>query len=101
MKTTRILAIFSLLVLFLALLPARRASAATYTVTNTNDSGTGSLRWAINQANDHAGADTIPFNIPGDGVHTITPLTALPALTDDRLKPAASPGACGGFLPRL
>lgn len=69
--------------LFLALLPARRASAATYTVTNTNDDGTGSLRWAITQANDHAGADTIPFNIPGDGVHTITPLTALPALTDD------------------
>ncbi|HHB77570.1 MAG TPA: DUF4347 domain-containing protein, partial [Desulfobulbus sp.] len=35
----------------------------TYTVTNTNDSGTGSLRQAINDANNNSGSDTITFNI--------------------------------------
>jgi hypothetical protein len=42
----------------------------------------GSLRQAILDANANAGADTIAFNITGSGVHTITPLTALPTLTD-------------------
>jgi len=36
----------------------------TYTVTTTADSGTGSLRWAINSANGNPGADLIEFNIP-------------------------------------
>ena len=36
---------------------------ATYTVTNTNDSGAGSLRQAILDANANAGVDTIEFNI--------------------------------------
>ncbi len=44
---------------------------ATFTVTNTNDSGAGSLRQAILDANALAGADTITFNISGTGVHTI------------------------------
>ncbi len=57
--------------------------AATFTVTNTNDSGPGSLRQAILDANASPGADTIAFNIPGQGVHTISLLSALPALTDD------------------
>ncbi len=50
-------------------------AAATFTVTNTNDSGPGSLRQAIVDANANAGADTIAFNIPGAGVHTIAPAT--------------------------
>src|SRR5262245_3094924 len=33
----------------------------TYTVTNNSDAGAGSLRQAINNANGHAGADTINF----------------------------------------
>jgi Bacterial Ig domain len=55
----------------------------TYVVTNTNDSGTGSLRWAIQQANlsNTAPADTIRFNIAGPGPFTIQPLTPLPAIT--------------------
>jgi hypothetical protein len=51
-----------------------------FTVTNTNDSGTGSLRQAITDANSMGGG-TINFNITGSGVHTISPLTVLPTIT--------------------
>jgi len=61
---------------------AIRAYGATYTVTNTNDSGPGSLRQAILDANANPGLDTIAFAIPGSGVHTITPTTAPPQITD-------------------
>ena len=74
--------------------------AATYTVINTNDTGTGSLRWAITQANNNNNTfDVINFNIPGGGVQTIRPLSQLPQLFDtagvfiDGLtQPGASPG---------
>jgi len=56
--------------------------AATFTVVNTNDSGAGSLRQAILDANGNPGLDTIAFNIPGSGVHTISPATAFDHLTD-------------------
>ena len=65
--------------------------ADTYTVINTNDSGPGSLRQAITDANNHVGANTITFNIPtsdpgynaSTGVWKIQPASALPQLTDD------------------
>jgi hypothetical protein len=60
---------------------ALAAHAATYTVTNVSDSGPGSLRQAILDANTNPGADTIAFDIPGAGVHTIAPLTPLPAIS--------------------
>jgi len=50
----------------------------TFTVTNTNDTGGGSLRQAIQDANSNPGADAISFAIPGAGLHTINPLSALP-----------------------
>ena len=54
--------------LFLAaVLLASPAFAATFTVTNTNDSGAGSLRQAILDANGNGGVDTIAFNIAGSG----------------------------------
>ena len=74
---------------------------STFTVTNSNDSGAGSLRQAILDANGNGGADTIEFNIPatepgfvdvdsaligGDAAadaFVIQPLSGLPALTDD------------------
>ena len=63
--------------------------AATYTVTNTNDSGAGSLRDAITQSNASVGVtDTIAFNVTGTGcvgspaVCTIQPTSPLPNLTD-------------------
>jgi hypothetical protein len=70
--------------------------AATFTVVNTNDSGAGSLRQAILDANANPGADTIDFNIPGAGVHVIAPATVLPALTetvtiDGYTQPGSSP----------
>jgi hypothetical protein len=55
---------------------------ASFTVTNTNDSGAGSLRQAIIDANALAGADTIDFNIAGGGPQTINLLSALPTITD-------------------
>lgn len=48
------------------------AHAATFTVTNTADSGLGSLRAAITLANGAPGADSIKFAIAGTGAHTIT-----------------------------
>ena len=67
-------------------LSASPCFAATFTVTNTNDSGAGSLRQAITDANGAAGLDTIAFNISGagcdgGGVCTITPASQLPTIT--------------------
>jgi uncharacterized repeat protein (TIGR01451 family) len=58
-----------------------RQLLAVFTVSNTADSGTGSLRQAILDANSASGAVKIVFNIPGTGVHTIDPLTDLPAIS--------------------
>jgi hypothetical protein len=60
---------------------AATARAATFTVTSVSDSGAGSLRQAITDANAAAGLDSISFNIAGSGVHTISPATALPTIT--------------------
>jgi titin len=67
---------------FLWVLVACAAPAMVFTVTTTNDSGPGSLRQAIHDANVAAGADVIEFNLPGSGVQTIAPLTALPEITN-------------------
>jgi hypothetical protein len=57
--------------------------ADTYTVTNTNASGPGSLAQAIADSNAHAGQDTVVFNIPGAGVQLIDlSKTFLPDITD-------------------
>jgi hypothetical protein len=72
-----VLAAFMLLV---ALLCASPAWAKTFTVTNLNDSGTGSLREAINDAEARAGKDEIVF---ADGLSgTITLGSELPTITD-------------------
>ncbi len=61
---------------------AALAAANTYTVTTTADSGAGSLRQAILDANANPGADAIYFDIAGAGVQTIAPLTALPSISE-------------------
>jgi len=58
------------------------AHGATYTVTTTADTGAGSLRQAIINANANPGADQIHFNIAGTAPFTIAPASALPAITD-------------------
>ena len=50
-------------------------------VTNTNDSGIGSLRQAILNANANPGLDTIRFSI-GSGPQSIAVFSALPTITD-------------------
>jgi hypothetical protein len=65
-----------------AVASAAFTSAPPLVVTKTNDDGsTGTLRWAIGQANSAAGEDEIDFAIPGAGVHTLQPTSPLPALT--------------------
>ena len=56
------------------------AEAGTYTIINNNDSGAGSLRQAVIDANAVAGAHTLSFN---GAIGTITLLSALPNLTKD------------------
>jgi hypothetical protein len=65
----------------LGLLTAAAAHAATFNVTSNADSGAGSLRQAILDANAAAGADTVAFNITGSGVHTIALASSLPTIT--------------------
>jgi hypothetical protein len=67
--------------LFLESLESRRV-LSTFTVVNTDDSGFGSLRQAILDSEANSGPDLIDFNIPGSGVHTIAPLTALPNVSE-------------------
>jgi hypothetical protein len=55
--------------------------AATFTVTSLSDDGTtGTLRWAITQANATAGDDTIGFDGSLNGTITLT--SNLPGVTD-------------------
>ena len=84
-------------------LAAAGAHAATFTVTNTNDSGAGSLRQAIldavaapTAAHDHV----IAFNIPGAGVHTIRPTSQLPPIKDLLIDGYTQPGSQANTLAR-
>lgn len=71
------------------------AHATTFVVTNTSDSGPGSLRQAILDANANPGSDLITFNI-GTGLKTITPASKLPAITDPVIVDGATqPGFTG------
>ncbi len=54
----------------------------TFMVTSTNDSGPGSLREAMLQAQSSPGADAIHFQIPGAGSHTISPISPLPQILE-------------------
>src|SRR5216684_653125 len=52
----------------------QRDLLSTFTVTNTSDSGPGSLRQAILDSNGTTGQNTIQFQIATSGVQTITPM---------------------------
>src|ERR1043165_6425721 len=57
-------------------------TSQTFTVTSTNDSGAGTLRQAILDANGNPGADTIAFNISGTGAKSIFLQSVLPTITE-------------------
>jgi predicted outer membrane repeat protein len=84
----RLLSVLSLLATLMVALPAG-TQAATYTVTTLADSGPGSLRQAILDANAAPGADTITFQAGLSGTITLTRGQLL--ITDDLT--LAGPGA--------
>lgn len=74
----------------------RPVRAVTFLVTTTADSGAGSLRQAIFDANSSAGADTIEFNITGSAPYIINVASALPDITDPvTIDGATQPGYAG------
>ena len=80
-----------------------RTLLSTFTVTNTGDSGPGSLRQAILDSDVATGeTNTIDFDISGSGVQTIAPLSALPTITNPVLIDGESqPGYSGTPLIEL
>ena len=80
-----------------ATLSSVSAEADTYTVTTTSGSPStsGSLPWAVAQANNRAGLDFINFNISGGGIRVITISTTL--FLDDQvvINGASQPGYSG------
>jgi hypothetical protein len=58
-----------------------RQMLSTFTVVNTADSGTGSLRQAIISSNATTGPNAIVFKINSTGVQTINVLSPLPTIT--------------------
>ncbi|MBA3543702.1 MAG: hypothetical protein H0T83_04580 [Chthoniobacterales bacterium] len=84
--------------IWLGSLAASRAD--TFTVTTTAPAGPGSLGEAIEGANANPGADTIGFNIPGTGLHTITAGDIyLPEITDPvTIDGYTQPGASANTL---
>lgn len=78
-STNTLRTLFALVVVMVA---AGAAVSEPFIVTNTSDSGSGSLRWAIESANVNSGSDDISFDISGSGPHTIHLLSALPEIGD-------------------
>ena len=88
--------------LALGLTSAQSAPLATFTVTNTSDTGPGSLRQAIVDANSTPGNDTITFSVgtPGSSV-LIEPLSVLPPTAEAVVIDGLSQGGGGYTGPPL
>lgn len=97
----RILYVLMLMLVGLTLWTAP-ARAATFTVITTADSGPGSLRQAILDANANPGADAITFAIGATGSQqTIQPTSALPTITEPVTIDGWSQGGSGYTGPPL
>ncbi|MDB5352773.1 MAG: hypothetical protein JWN86_4020 [Planctomycetota bacterium] len=84
-----------------ALASATSHSIYTFTVLNNNDSGFGSIRQAILNANTHPGVDTIDFKLPSDQL-AIRPISLLPTITDPTILDATTqPGFAGSPIVEL
>jgi len=95
-------AMTSLFLLGAAHLPVHASFTAVFTVTTTANSGAGSLRQAILDANANPGADTITFAVDAPGSQqTIQPASALPAVTDPVTIDGWSQGGAGYTGPPL
>src|SRR5215213_6218044 len=78
------------------------ARAATFTVTNNNDSGAGSFRQALLDANATPGANSIVFNVGVSGLQTIPVLSDLPRISEPVVIDATTqPGYTGNPLIEL
>jgi hypothetical protein len=94
-KITNRFLILSVLILIMT----QNSFCATFIVNNTNNSGVGSFRQAVLDANINPGLDNINFNIPGAGPHTID-LTSVVNITDAiNIDGSSQPGSSmGNFL---
>jgi uncharacterized repeat protein (TIGR01451 family) len=63
----------------------RRQLLSAYVVTNTDNAGANSLRWAIQQVNSDNTTDTIQFDIASSGVQTIQLTSPMPTITNSVL----------------
>src|ERR1043165_5952463 len=93
----------------LAIFVSIAANAAVFSVTNTNDSGAGSLRQAITDASASAVTASVAFNLPSTPAK-ISVLSALPEINDlTTVDATTQPGYAGkplieidgGYLPAL
>jgi CSLREA domain-containing protein len=97
------IAVLSCLACFAFAIPGALALDQTFTVNSQNDANDGtcdathcSFREAINAANGAAGHDTIVFDIPGTGVHSIIPSSALPLISSPvTINATTEPGYSG------
>ncbi|GAC1387371.1 MAG: hypothetical protein NVS1B7_1500 [Candidatus Saccharimonadales bacterium] len=87
LKIQKLLIMAVIVLMSLLLHTGSKVSAATYSVTNTNDSGPGSFRQAILDANSNPGSDTINFSIPVNCPHII-PTSPLPPINSTVASPA-------------
>src|SRR5262249_3431244 len=79
-----------------------RRLMVTFTVANNNDSGAGSLRQAIQDANGNSGLDTIAFAIGTVGsAQTISPQSTLPTIISPVTLDGFSQGGAGYTGPPL
>jgi titin len=90
------------LMIFVFLFHVGTAYGDTFKVINTADSGAGSLRWAITNANANPGPDTITFQISGNAPFTINLSSALPSVTDPvTIDATTQPGYSGAPVVEL
>ncbi len=68
--------------MFLLVSPLSRLGATTFTVSNTNDSGAGSFRQAISDANTNTGSHAINFLITNGPPLIIKPASPLPSISN-------------------